>query len=226
MKAMIAMISSLFVHVSVALAAWHLPQYFQLQKKKAVEPKLYSVELIQVPRDQALTLPSQKPASSKVTKKHLKKPKQKTAQKKWVTQKQKSPVKVKTTDNLAPPLKNKNDVKPTSRPDDSSPLKLISRVSQKSGNRPPQYPWADRLRRKTGRVTLIGFVTQEGRVTEIKVTENTGTQSMLGNAIKAFANYQFEEGQEGWVKMPFEYTLHGEAKVLSVRDRALLNSIQ
>ena len=72
----------------------------------------------------------------------------------------------------------------------------------------------------------MGYVNKSGNVNTVEVAESTGTSRMNASALNAFSSYRFQKGQEGWVKMPFEFTLEGEAKVISVRDRELLNSIQ
>ncbi len=99
-------------------------------------------------------------------------------------------------------------------------------LRQAIGNQPPQYPVPDRIRKQTGQVIVLGYVDKVGDVQHVQVDHSSGTHHMETSSLQAFSNYKFQKGQEGWVKMPFEFTLDGEARVISVRNTRLLRSIK
>ena len=169
-----------------------------------------------------------KPIKKKrVKKKVLALPKPKSSYKKkpiLVTQKQNSPVKVVQGSKGQKGGGKKLKAIP---PYDGPKITSGQSLRQQGGNRPPQYPVVDRIRKNTGTVTVLGFVNKQGRVSNVQVDSSTGTRRMNTSALMAFKKYRFQKGQEGWVKMPFKYTLDdGEARVLSVRDRHTLEKLK
>ncbi len=222
-------IASIAVHAGLAWAAFNMPQYFDFTKtdQDQIQPA-YTMDLIETKKT-----PTKK--VKKKLKKRLARPKPKKSfqqlpKKTLVTQKQKSPVQVElppkkvktaTVDSGEPASKlAKNRLSEPVQPSDGRFLR------QRGGNRLPLYPVADRIRKRTGKVIVLGFVKNDGTVGKVQVEGSTGTPRMESSAIQAFSNYKFQKGQQGWVKMPFEFTLDGEARVISVRNSRLLRSIQ
>ncbi len=210
---------SIFIHLGVALGAEQASKYFRTMKPKEPTP-VYSVDFIEIEKPK---LPVAPPKMRKQKRTPVKAKQSRTTRKApaRLTQKQKSPVQIPVA--VPSPIETKQPDLTTV--DSNSPVnpKDARNMRQKMGNKPPGYPMADRIRRKTGRVMVLGYVDDAGQVSQVRVTDTTGSDRMNRNAINAFASYLFEEGQEGWVEMPFEYALDGQAKTMSVRDRHLIN---
>ena len=194
---------SLIFHAAILLVAANTS--FDLFNKKEKPKKTYTMDLVtpkKVIKKKVLPTPKSKKAYKKT--------------RKLLTQKQKSPVKVAQGNSKA----KKKALAPI--PPFKGTIPGVA-IRQQGGNHPPQYPVVDRIRKNTGTVTVLGYVNKLGKVSNVQVDSSTGTTRMNSNAIAAFKNYRFQKGREGWVKMPFEYTLdQGEARVLSVRDRHTL----
>ena len=93
-------------------------------------------------------------------------------------------------------------------------------LKQKNGNKPPAYPIYDRFHKRQGRVVVLGFIDDSGKVKKTKLESSSGSLEMNKEALKAFALYRFEKGQRGWVRMPFDFVLNGPAEKLNgVRQR-------
>ncbi len=93
-------------------------------------------------------------------------------------------------------------------------------LRQKPGNKSPTYSLKDRLQRNMGEVVVLGYLNKRGFIEKPQVLKNSGSVDMQNSSLKAFSSFRFEEGQEGWVKMPFQFILSGNAETLSTRDRA------
>lgn len=244
-----SIITSIIIHAGLAWAAFNVPNYFDFNlNKPEVEKPVYTMELMNQPQKKKKPIAIQKPRPKKVKKKIVAKPKPKKfykkpkPAKKLVTQKQKSPVKVVQASRPTQKAKDLLPEKfiPLPEKQESAQSKLVAKkdqsgmdtvsdgrfLRQRGGNPAPQYPVADRIRKQTGRVTVLGYVDRAGNVSRVQLDESSGTRRMETSAVQAFSNYKFQKGQEGWVKMPFEFTLDGEARVISVRNSRLLRSIQ
>ncbi len=84
-------------------------------------------------------------------------------------------------------------------------------LAELNGNLRPLYPVEDRRARREGVSVFIARVTPDGRVQDIRL-ESSGTPSMNSAAMKAFANYHYKAGQEGWVRKKFVFKLTGESE--------------
>ncbi|MEM7647196.1 MAG: TonB family protein [Pseudomonadota bacterium] len=231
MNGLSPVVISLLVHGALAWAALNTSQHFDFFKPEEKKKQIYTLDFVPLKKPKPLVL-KPKPIKNKATKKKRKvlakpKPKPKKSYKKkpqLVTQKQKSPVKiVQGSAGRTGARKTRAPIPPYKGP------KIMSResIQQQGGNRPPQYPIVDRIRKNTGTVTVIGYVNKKGRVSDVKVDSSTGTRRMNVSSMAAFKNYRFQKGQQGWVKMPFKYTLDdGEARVLSVRDRHVIEKLK
>lgn len=228
-------LASLVIHAGLLLAAFNMPQLLDYVKQREEQKPIYTMELVPSKKEKPIALEKSRPQKN-LTKKKLAKVKPKSfyqqpkKAKNVVTQKQKSPVKVietagrSTSKGGIPQAQNLTDSpKAQSGVDEVLDGRFLR---QQGGNRPPLYPVADRIRRESGKVMVLGYVDRNGDVSRVQIEDSTGTPRMESNAIQAFSNYKFQKGQEGWVKMPFEFTLDGEARVISVRNSRLLRSIQ
>ncbi len=89
-------------------------------------------------------------------------------------------------------------------------LRDADNLKQFPGNRPPVYPQRDRLSRKEGVVTLVAYVTNSGKPTQIKVAQSSGTNRMNANSLRAFTKYRFYKGQAGYVRQTYVFRLSGD----------------
>jgi TonB family protein len=93
-------------------------------------------------------------------------------------------------------------------------------LKQINGNVPPSYTREMRLGRMEGRGELVCFVSNNGQVTNMKVSKSTGSATLDKAAIDAFSKYKFEPNQQGFTRFPFEFTLKGPA----ITDRSRLRT--
>ena len=96
-------------------------------------------------------------------------------------------------------------------------------LKQQGGNQPPRYTRDMRLKQLQGRGQLVYFVTKEGKVTEVKLTQSTGSKALDQAAVDAFSNYKFVPGQEGYTQHDFEFSLKGPAESAGSRLRTTYN---
>ncbi len=84
-------------------------------------------------------------------------------------------------------------------------------LAELAGNLRPLYPLEDRRARREGVATFIARVTPDGRVQEIKL-ESPATPAMNAAALKAFTNFHYKSGQEGWIRKKFVFKITGESE--------------
>ena len=101
----------------------------------------------------------------------------------------------------------------------SKGIRDARKLKQHPGNRRPEYPVPDRLNRRQGRVILLAYVTDQGKVEKVQVENAKATSLMTREAVRAFSRYRFFKGQKGWVRMPFEFRLVGPSKNMAARLR-------
>lgn len=92
------------------------------------------------------------------------------------------------------------------------PIRDASDLKALPGNSNPVYPARDRLARKEGTAVILGRVSPDGHVTELKLEKSSGSQMMDAAAVQTFRSWRFQAGQEGWVRKPFQFRLVGDAK--------------
>ncbi len=92
------------------------------------------------------------------------------------------------------------------------PIRDASDLRALPGNPNPVYPARDRLARKEGTAVILGRVSADGRVTDLKLEKSSGSQAMDSASIQAFRSWRFQGGQQGWIRKPFQFRLVGEAK--------------
>lgn len=93
----------------------------------------------------------------------------------------------------------------------SGPIRNSNDLKALRGNPNPVYPARDRLGRRQGTTVVLGRISPEGRVTDIKLEKSSGSPSMDAASLQAFRNWRYQPGQEGWVRKPFEFRLVGDA---------------
>lgn len=85
-------------------------------------------------------------------------------------------------------------------------------LKQSPGNIPPEYPTVDRKNKKEGTTILLAYVTADGKINNIKIEKASGSKTLDASSFKAFANFKFFPGQEGWVRMPFKFEIKGQTE--------------
>lgn len=104
----------------------------------------------------------------------------------------------------------------------AAPQNFLS-LRQAAGNRPPQYTRDMRLNRLEGRGQLSYYVTKDGQVSQVRLTQSTGSAELDREAVNAFSKYKFVPGQEGHTVHNFEFTLKGPAEADAGRLRTTLS---
>lgn len=94
-------------------------------------------------------------------------------------------------------------------------------LRQVAGNRPPQYPLAARRLGEQGDVVLSYYVTDDGRVTNMKVVQSSGYRVLDNEAQRAISQYRFVPGQAGWARHPVHFTLKGPTETLPSHLRTM-----
>lgn len=82
-------------------------------------------------------------------------------------------------------------------------------LRQAAGNKPPKYPERARLDRAEGAGQLKYFVTKDGQVTNLALTQSTGHKELDQAAIDSFKDFRFVPGQEGYTVHNFKFALKG-----------------
>ena len=59
-------------------------------------------------------------------------------------------------------------------------------------------------------MVLLGFVTKDGRLTDVTLERGANSPAMTQNSLRAFRQYRYQPGQEGWVRQTFKFTLEGQ----------------
>jgi TonB family protein len=94
----------------------------------------------------------------------------------------------------------------------TGPIRDASELKALPGNPNPVYPQRDRLNRKQGTAFVLGRVMPDGRIGQVVLEKSSGSPSMDAESAKAFRNWRFQPGQQGWVRKPFQFRLVGDAK--------------
>lgn len=95
----------------------------------------------------------------------------------------------------------------------------VASLRQMAGNKAPLYPLGARREGRQGETTLLYRVTREGRVTDIKLENSSGSEDLDSEAMKAIAKFRFVPGQEGWARHPVHFNLKGDTAVAPSRLR-------
>lgn len=91
-------------------------------------------------------------------------------------------------------------------------VRSLEQLRQMPGNKFPQYSQNERLARQEGDAVFYAYVNKDGMLSQFKLGRSTGFKNLDGKTLAALKTWKFYPGQEGWVEMPFKWTLSGEAK--------------
>jgi TonB family protein len=90
-------------------------------------------------------------------------------------------------------------------------VRALRDLRQMPGNIKPQYSLADRRASKHGDVVYNAFIGSDGRPERFVLIKSSGHQSLDQNTLLALKKWRFYPGQEGWVEVPFRWSLTGGA---------------
>lgn len=90
-------------------------------------------------------------------------------------------------------------------------VRSLEQLRQMPGNKFPQYSQDERLARQEGQTMFYAYVNKDGSLSQFKLGQSTGYRNLDSKTLAALKKWKFYPGQEGWVEMPFKWTLNGEA---------------
>lgn len=90
-------------------------------------------------------------------------------------------------------------------------VRTLEQLRQMPGNKFPQYSSEERLARQEGNTMFYAYVNKDGSLSQFKLGQSTGYRNLDGKTLAALKKWKFYPGQEGWVEMPFKWSLNGEA---------------
>lgn len=109
-------------------------------------------------------------------------------------------------------------------------VRSVEDLKQVPGNQRPQYDKDDRLQGRQGEVAFLAYVTKDGVLSEFKLLKSTGHRELDGKTLKAIKSWKFYPGQEGWVEIPYRWSLKGGAQpigpILRTKRSASINETQ
>lgn len=106
-------------------------------------------------------------------------------------------------------------------PADIEGTRNFQSLTQKAGNRAPEYPIEARAQSRQGNVELLYFVNKDGLVEQAKVATSSGHEDLDQAALNTISNYRFVPGQEGWTRHAVNFSLKGETALQPARLRTM-----
>ncbi len=94
-------------------------------------------------------------------------------------------------------------------------VRNLADLQQMPGNQKPRYDVDERLKGYEGTVIFHAYISSEGVPSEIRIINNTGHRGLDRKSLAALKKWRFYPGQQGWVEVPFEWTLQGDAQEIS-----------
>jgi len=91
-------------------------------------------------------------------------------------------------------------------------VRALDQLRQMPGNKFPQYSKEERLAREEGKAVFYAYVNKDGNLSQFKLGQSSGHRNLDLKTLVALKKWKFYPGQEGWVEMPFQWTLSGEAR--------------
>jgi TonB family protein len=82
------------------------------------------------------------------------------------------------------------------------------------GNPLATYPLPDRIANREGTTVLLGHIRNDGHVENVTLEKSSGSRMMDESAAKAFSQWKYRPGQEGYVRLPMQFKLVGDAHVI------------
>lgn len=90
-------------------------------------------------------------------------------------------------------------------------VRALDQLRQMPGNKFPQYDKEERLQRQEGAAIFYAYVNKDGSLSQFKLGKSTGFRNLDGKTLAALKKWKFYPGQEGWVEMPYQWVLKGDA---------------
>lgn len=103
-------------------------------------------------------------------------------------------------------------------------VRSLDQLKQMPRNPLPQYSADERFHGHQGVVVFQAYITPAGKPTQFKMVQSSGHQNLDSKTLAALQNWKFYPGQEGWVELPFKWSLSGEAQETGRLRRASLES--
>lgn len=97
--------------------------------------------------------------------------------------------------------------------DTASNVRTLEQLKQAPGNEVPKYDNDDRLHKRQGDVTFWAYVNKQGTLEKFKLIESTGFRELDFKTLRVLRSWKFYPGQEGWVEIPYSWSLKGEAQI-------------
>lgn len=91
-------------------------------------------------------------------------------------------------------------------------IRKIEDLKQMPGNPKPTYSSAERKRGEEGQTRILGYVTAQGSLEDLKILGSSGYVNLDRKALLALKGWKFFPGQEGWVEVPIQWELVGGAQ--------------
>ncbi len=97
------------------------------------------------------------------------------------------------------------------------PIRDARSLIAMNGNAKPVYPLPDKLAGRQGTTVLVGSIRADGSVAQVAIEKSSGSRMMDESAAKAFKGWRYQAGQEGFVRLPVQFQLVGDAKEVPAR---------
>lgn len=88
-------------------------------------------------------------------------------------------------------------------------IRTLEQLKQMPGNQRPQYGSDDRYKNREGIVSFVAYVGNDGVIQKMLLKKTTGHRTLDAKALAAIKHWKFYPGQEGWVEIPFNWSLKG-----------------
>jgi TonB family protein len=95
-----------------------------------------------------------------------------------------------------------------------APVRDARTLIAMGGNPKPIYPLQDKIAGRQGTAILVAKVRQDGSVENVTLEKSSGSRMMDESAATAFRNWKYRPGQEGYVRLPVQFQLVGDAKIM------------
>lgn len=103
-------------------------------------------------------------------------------------------------------------------------IRTLDQLKQMPRNPLPQYSADERFSGHQGVVVFQAYITPAGKPTQFKKIRSSGYENLDSKTLAVLKDWKFYPGQEGWVELPFEWSLTGEAQETGRLRRASLDS--
>lgn len=88
-------------------------------------------------------------------------------------------------------------------------VRRLEQLKQVLGNRKPEYSFEDRRAGRQGNVVYYAYINNQGYPIKFNKMRSTGYESLDNRTLEALKKWKFYPGQEGWVELPFIWSLKG-----------------